>query len=171
MNMAKDLFLSQQAIMALFSVTNKLQMTGDKYLQDLTIRQMLAIPAIIHAPDGKATINHIARKLGTTKQSAKQIVDALAKKKYLSVAPSGLDKRAVDISITPEGAEAFKVCSERTDIFLADTFSNFTTQDLEALCGLLGKLCPLEGFEELHSGEDILKHHQNYIKRRQDHDI
>jgi DNA-binding MarR family transcriptional regulator len=44
------------------------------------IRQMLAVPAIIHAPEGKATINHIARKLGTAKQSAKQIVDALVKK-------------------------------------------------------------------------------------------
>ncbi|RYD04880.1 hypothetical protein N752_11890 [Desulforamulus aquiferis] len=63
MNIAKDLFYSQHALATLFSVTNKLQMQGDKYLQDITIRQMLAIPAIIHAPNGKATINYIARQL------------------------------------------------------------------------------------------------------------
>lgn len=80
MDLAKVLFYAQQTLTSLFSVTNKLQMQGDKYLQDITLRQMLAIPAIIHAPDGKATINHIARHLGTTKQSAKQIVDAMAKK-------------------------------------------------------------------------------------------
>jgi len=80
MNMSKDLFYTHQTLAVLFSVTNKLQMQGDKYLKDLTIRQMLAIPAIIHAPDGKVTFNYISKQLGTTKQNTKQIVDALVKK-------------------------------------------------------------------------------------------
>ncbi|AOT69506.1 MarR family winged helix-turn-helix transcriptional regulator [Geosporobacter ferrireducens] len=178
MNIAKDLFFSQHALATLFSVTNKLQMQGDKYLQDITIRQMLAIPAIIHAPHGKATINYLARQLGTTKQSAKQIVDVMEKKKYLSVAPSQLDKRAVNISITTEGYQAFKVCSERTDEFLADIFHDFTSEDLETLCTLLRKLYRFDGIEQDRFEEDmdfhtsdterVLQHHQNYLKRRTD---
>ncbi|QQO07771.1 MarR family winged helix-turn-helix transcriptional regulator [Breznakiella homolactica] len=176
MNAAQDIFFTHQALAALFSVTNKLQMRGDKYLQDLTIRQMLAVPAIIHAPDGKATISHIARQLGTTKQSAKQIVDALERKNYLSVTPSELDKRAVNITITPEGARAFSLCAERTDEFLADIFHDFTTEDLKALWTMLQKLYRFdgiaqEGFDEPknnHPGDadDMLRHHQNFIKRR-----
>lgn len=176
MGIARDLFFAQQSLAALFSVTNKLQMQGDKYLQDLTIRQMLAIPAIIHAPDGKATINHIARQLGTTKQSAKQIVDAMAKKEYLSVAASERDRRARDLTITPEGNRAFKACSERTDEFLADIFHDFTTEDLETLWTLLQKLYRFDGAEqEVFKGsashnaggsDDALRYHPSFVKRR-----
>jgi len=176
MDIAKDLFYAQQTLVALFSVTNKLQMQGDKHLQDITIRQMLAIPALVHAQDGKATINHLARSMGTTKQSAKQIVDAMERKGYLSVAPSEQDKRAVNITVTVEGQKAFNDCSERTDEFLADIFSNFTTEDLETLCTLLQKLYRFDrlGQEDFvgHTGYDasasdeILRHHQNFAKQR-----
>ena len=177
MDIAKVLFLSQQVLRTLFSVTNKLQMQGDKYLQDITIRQMLAVPAIIHAPEGEATINHIARSLGTTKQSAKQIVHAMEKKKYLSVVPSKQDKRAVSITVTPEGWQAFKTCSEHTDEFLADIFHDFTMKDLESLWTLLKKLycfdgVSQEGFEEhmdysKSEADHILQHHQSFVKRRE----
>ena len=176
MSIAKDLFYAQQALVRLFSVTNKLQTEGDKYLQDLTTRQMLAIPAIIHAPEGKATISYIAQKLDTTKQSAKQIVDAMKRKGYLSVEPSKLDRRAVDISITLEAEEAFKECSKRTDEFLADIYRDFTTEDLELLCMLLQKLYQFDGVEQEGFGEQagydeskaniVLKYHENFLKKR-----
>ena len=178
MNLAKDLFYTHQILATLFSVTNKLQMQGDKYLQDLTIRQMLAIPAIIHAPDGKATINYIAKQLGTTKQNAKQIVNALEKKNYVSVTPSESDRRAVSVTATQGSKEAFKLCSERTDEFLADIFRDFTTEDLEALWTLLDKLyrfdgIPQDNFHEYlanHTSGDMLQHHHSFIKRRSRND-
>ena len=140
MSLLEDLFYTHQNLAVLFSVTNKLQTRGDKYLQDLTIRQMLAIPAIIHAPEGKATINYIAKQLGTTKQNAKQIVDALVKKNYVSITPSKSDKRAVNVTITQGSDKAFRLCSERTDEFLADVFHDFSTEELKTLWTLLNKL-------------------------------
>jgi Transcriptional regulators len=154
MNMAKDLFFAQQTLTTLFSTTNKLQMQGDKQLQDITLRQMLAIPALIHAPDGKATINYLAKEMATTKQSAKQLVDALARKGYLSVAPSEEDKRAVNISVTAEGLHAFMRCSERTDAFLANAFASFSSAELETLCILLQKLYRFDG----HPQETLNEH-------------
>ena len=176
MDIARDLFFSHQTLAMLFSVTNKLQMKGDKYLGDLTIRQMLALPAVIHAPEGKATINYIAKQLGTTKQNAKQIVSALEKKNYVSVAPNESDKRAVSITVTPESEEAYRQCSQRTDMFIADIFSDFSTEDLETLWTLLNKLYSFDGSEaystfELvgsHTKEDMSAHHHDYVKRRTD---
>jgi DNA-binding MarR family transcriptional regulator len=175
-DIAKDLFFAQQALMAWFSVTNKLQMQGDKYLEDLTVRQILAIPTISHAPDGKATINHIARQLGTTKQSAKQIVDVLEKKKYLRVTASEQDKRAVNVTITQEGHRALRVCSERMDEFLADIFHDFTTEDLERLCEFLKRLSCFDGAgpggieEHLNynasQADKVLEYHQGFLKKR-----
>ena len=178
MNLVKDLFYTHQTLAVLFSVTNKLQMQGDKYLRDLTIRQMLAIPAIIHAPDGKATINYIAKQLGTTKQNTKQIVDALVKKNYVSISPSESDRRAVNVTVTPGSEEAFKLCSERTDEFLADIFRDFTTEDLETLWTLLNKLYRFDGepqdnpheYLANHTSEDMLHHHHSFIKRRRNND-
>ena len=177
MELAKELFYAQQTLVTLFSVTNKLQMQGDKHLQDITIRQMLAIPALVHAPDGKATINHLARSMGTTKQSAKQIVDAMERKGYLSVVPSEQDKRAVNITVTPDGQAAFGVCSERTDEFLATIFCNFSAEELEILCTLLQKLYRFDGAaQESFDGhvrydasvsDDILRHHQTFAKLRE----
>jgi len=175
MNIAKDLFFAQSSLAALFSVTNKLQMHGDKHLQDMTLRQILAIPALFHAPNGKATINHIAKSMGTTKQNAKQIVDAMNKKGYLSVMPSERDKRAVDITITAEGQKAFEACAERTDEFLANIFCNFTTDDLETFHGLLQKLYCYDGTEQSHfehqqqhadANNTALQHHQTFAELR-----
>jgi len=176
MNMVKDLFYSQQTLFTLFSVTNKLQIAGDKYLQDLTIRQILALPALFHAPEGKATINHIARSMGTSKQNAKQIVDAMERKGYLSVAPSEQDKRALHVSITLEGEQAFRACSERFDEFLATIFQNFTSEELETICMLLQKLYSFDGSEQEnfehkqhHTNEDEglqLQFHQNFVRLR-----
>ena len=178
MNIEKDLFYSHQTLAALFSVTNKLQIQGDKYLQDLTIRQMLAIPAIIHAPEGKATINHIARHLGTSKQNAKQIVDALAKKNYVSITPSESDRRALNVTVTEGSEPAYQLCSARTDAFLADIFRAFSTDELETLWMLLNKLYRFDGVDQdgpheyagNHTHEDLVRHHNGYIKRRTDHD-
>lgn len=176
MDIEEDLFLSQQALVTLFSVTNKLQTQGDKYLKDLTIRQMLAVPAIIHALDGEATISNVARYVGTSKQNAKQIIDALGKKNYVSTEPNGRDKRAVNITITPEGRQAFSTCSERTDVLLADIFHDFTTEDIKTLWTLLKKLYRFDGIE--HEGieepmsqhisvtHDIMQYHENYVIRR-----
>jgi Transcriptional regulators len=176
MDVAKDLFFAQQGLRMLFSVTNKLQVLGDKELEDLTIRQMLAIPALIHAPIGKATINYVARHLGTTKQNAKQIVDAMAKKGYLAITPSEQDKRAVNVTVTLAGEQAFKKCSERTDGFLATIFEGFTSEELEKMYILLRKLYGFDGIEqeslEGHVGynsneaSEILRHHQSFAKRR-----
>jgi len=175
MNISKDLFFAQQSLMTLFSVTNKLQMQGDKHLQDMTIRQILAIPALFHAPDGKATINHIARSMGTTKQSAKQIVAAMEKKGYLAVIPSEQDKRAVNIEITAEGQQAFIKCSERTDEFLANIFCDFTTEELEAFSLLLQKLYRYDAeqndfeHQQYHANDNdavLLQHHQKFATLR-----
>lgn len=135
---------------------------------------MLAVPAILHAPEGNATINNIARELGTTKQSTTQIVNAMGNKGYVSVAPNEKDKRAVNISITPEGMRSFRVCSERTDEFLADVFNEFTADELETLCTLLEKLYCFDGIEPVGIGQhldfnpdnsdEIMERHRHFQK-------
>lgn len=139
MKYANDLFLMNQAYATLFSVTNKLQVKGDQFMQDLTSRQYMAMLAAAHLKEGETTLNNIAKKLGTTKQSVKHLITAIEKKGYVVTVPSEQDKRAVNVKITDIGLQVMMECSERSLKFFADVFQRFTTEELEILWSLLKK--------------------------------
>jgi DNA-binding MarR family transcriptional regulator len=141
----QELDFMQQAYGTLFSVTNKLQIRGDEYLEDLTSRQFMTIVAILHLSEGETTINNIARKLGTSKQNANRLVASLESKGYLLSAPSEKDKRAVNVKLTKAGNAALKKCGEKSVYFMAKIFSAFSTQEIETLWNLLKKLYSFDG--------------------------
>lgn len=155
MNKEKETFYSQQVLVTLFSATNKIQMHGDKCLQDLSIRQLMVMTAIIHLPDGEATNINIARMLGTTRQSTKQIVTLLEKKGYLSTALSKSDKRALNIIITARGKQILQSCSVRSDTLLSEIFHEFTLEELETLWTLLRKLHHFDGAEYVEFEKEV----------------
>lgn len=150
MNTEKEEFFSQQALAVLFSVTNKIQVEGDKYLEDLSVRQLMVMVAIIHLPDKEATNINIARMLGTTRQNTMQIISLLVQRGYLETTPNEYDKRALKINITAEGKQMLQECSGRLDSFLSEIFREFTTKEIETLWKLLKKMYRFDGAE--HTG-------------------
>lgn len=143
-----DLFLIQQVYGTLFSLINKLQISGDQYLDGLTSRQFMTIAALLHLPEDEATINQIARKLGTSKQNANRMIGGLEKSGYLTVTPSAKDKRAANVCLTPAGRERVIGCSGQMILFMADAFRNLDTSDLEILWSILKKLYAFDGNEQ-----------------------
>lgn len=129
----KELYLMEQISMSLFSVINKLQVFGDKYFKDITIRQYMMLITILHLPKDETTLVNIANQLGTSKQSANKLVAILGKKGYVSSVPSTKDGRAINLIITPLGMKALVKCSNTEIDFLSDLFENFTIEHLESL--------------------------------------
>jgi DNA-binding MarR family transcriptional regulator len=148
MDNCRETFLRQQTYATLFSLANKLQIQGDKYLESLTSRQFMAMIAIAELEEDETTLNNIARKLGTTKQSVKQLITIIEKKGYIVIAPSQKDKRAVNIKITESGKQAMLDCGERGMKFFSDLFKDFTVEEMEILWGLLKKLYRFDGEEQ-----------------------
>lgn len=150
----KELHFMQQSYATLFSVVNKVQIRGDESLEVLTSRQHMALIAIAHLPAENTTLVNIAKKLGTTKQTANKLITSLVKKGYVQTIPSKLDKRSINVEITSEGKKALIACSEKSTYFLADIYKDFTTEEIETLWKLLQKLYrfdgeELDGFEEM----------------------
>lgn len=143
----KELHFMQQSYATLFSVVNKVQSHGDEFLEDLTSRQHMALIAIAHLPLERTTLMNIAKKLGTTKQNANKLISSLSKKGYIKTVSSKLDKRAINIEITPEGNKVLVACSERSTYFLAELFHDFTTDEIETFWKLLKKLYHFDGEE------------------------
>jgi len=144
----KELFLIQQIYATLFSLTNKLQIKGDEYCEHLTSRQLMAMVAIIHLPENETTLNNIARKLGTTKQSVKQLITIMENKGYVLTVPSQYDKRAVNVKITESGINAMTVCAEKSMSFFGNLSKDFSIEEMEILWTLLKKLYRFDGEEQ-----------------------
>ncbi len=152
MDIYKEIFLMQQTYATLFSLANKIQMKGDQYFKTLTSRQFMAMIAIIHLPEDETTLNNIAKKLGTTKQSVKQLISIIENKGYVITTPSKKDKRAVNIKITESGKQVMLECSEKGLNFFGDLFKDFTSKEMEILWEMLKKMYrfdgePQDGFE------------------------
>ncbi|AQS05926.1 MarR family transcriptional regulator [Clostridium beijerinckii] len=147
-------YIMDQTYASLVAVSNKLQTAGDSYSDDLTIKQLLALLAILHIPEGNATIIHIAGKLATTKQNATRIIKSLEKKNYIKVVPSEKDKRAVNVVLTEAGIHSLsKNSKDAKKNFMTDIFNDFSKEELKTLWQLLKKLysydgVPMDGFEE-----------------------
>ncbi|MFB6468086.1 MarR family winged helix-turn-helix transcriptional regulator [Cytobacillus sp. Hz8] len=148
MDKYRELFLMQQIYGTLFSLANKIQVKGDKYLERLTSRQYMAMMAIAYLPEDETTLNNIARKLGTTKQSVKQLITIIEDRGYINIVPSQKDKRAVNVKITEFGKQVFLEVTEKGIFFLAELFENFSTEELETVWGLLKKLYRFDGEEQ-----------------------
>ncbi len=137
MSSLKELYLMQQIFVTLFSIANDLQVKGDQYLEDLTIKQFLAMLAIAHLPEDETSLNNIAKKLDTTKQSARQLISNLEKKKYIETIPSPKDSRALNVRFTDEGGKMLLKSSEKSIDFLKDVFKGLSIEDLESLWAIL----------------------------------
>ncbi|MEI3614459.1 MarR family winged helix-turn-helix transcriptional regulator [Pseudogracilibacillus sp. SO30301A] len=148
MDIYRELFLMQQTYATLFSLANKIQVKGDKSLELLTTRQYMAMVAIAHIPEDEATLNNIAKKLGTTKQSVKQIITIMERKGYVSVIPSDKDKRAVNVRITETGNTALQIVAEKGIFFLEALFKKVSTEKLEKVWDILKKLYSFDGEEQ-----------------------
>jgi DNA-binding MarR family transcriptional regulator len=147
-------YIMDQTYATLIAVSNKLQTAADSYSDDLTIKQLLTLLAILHIPEGEATIISIAGKLSTTKQNATRIIKSLEKKNYIKVVPSEKDKRAVNVVLTEAGILSIsKNSKDAKKNFMADIFNDFSKEELETLWKLLKKLycydgVLMDGFEE-----------------------
>ncbi|MBS4192817.1 MarR family transcriptional regulator [Bacillus sp. FJAT-49705] len=169
MDIYRDLFLMQQTYGTLFSLTNKIQVKGDKYLEFLTSRQFMTMVAIAHLPEDETTINNIARKLGATKQSVKQLITLIESKGYVITVPSKKDKRAINVKITESGKQVLLVDAERGIFLLEELFKNFSSEDLETMWRLLKKLYCFDGEEQDGFEEESkleMDENQNKVQKR-----
>jgi len=145
---SRKLFLWTQTYATLFSLSNKLQINGDKYLSSITSRQLMTMIAIIHLPIEQTSLNAIAQKLGTTKQNVRQLVMALEKKNLIVMKPSDRDKRVYKVEITEHGREVLIESNKRGMSFFAELFKDFSIDELETFWSFMKKLYRYDGEEQ-----------------------
>jgi MarR family transcriptional regulator for hemolysin len=93
---------------AIFQLSNRIQVEGDKLSKELTLKQWFLLLILYKGTIQNPTVNDISLAMGVTRQSTKKMISILEKGGYLTVDKSNYDSRALCIRPTDKAYDFFK---------------------------------------------------------------
>ncbi|HWP97316.1 MAG TPA: MarR family transcriptional regulator [Syntrophomonadaceae bacterium] len=111
---------------AVFALSNKLQVLGDAFDKNITIKQWLFLVGVSKF-DEPPTVSEVANYIGYSRQNAKRIAVALDERGYITIVKDKSDARALRISLTQKCIEYFISRSQIELVFLDKLFTGFDT--------------------------------------------
>ena len=111
----------------IFTLSNQLQVLGDEFDKNITIKQWLFILGILQFNE-PPTISEVANFIGYSRQNAKRIAAALHERGYVKITKDKKDARALRIKLNPKCTEYFKKREKREIEFLEKIFTGFDTE-------------------------------------------
>ncbi len=121
-------------------LANKLQVLGDSFLPDITLKQWFLLLMISKLSDKQNNINSIAKAMGSSRQNTKKMIDLLESKGYVSANQSVQDLRNLNVLLTDKTREYFIKYESLGNKLLNELFIDFTDTDLDTAFGFLQKL-------------------------------
>lgn len=109
---------------AIFALSNKLQVIGDKFDANITIKQWLFLVGVSKFSE-PPTVSEVANQVGYSRQNAKRMADALQKRGFVTITRDENDARALRIAQTPKCIEYFAARGQRELEFLEEIFNGF----------------------------------------------
>ena len=107
-----------------FALSNKLQVLGDAFDENITIKQWLFCVCVSKF-DEPPTLSEVANFIGYSRQNAKRIAVALNEGGYITIIKDQDDARALRISLTPKCTDYFTKRCHRELEFLEKVFTGF----------------------------------------------
>jgi len=111
-------------------LANKMQIWGDKILEELTLKQWFLLILISKMGKINPTINEVSEFTGTSRQNVKKMLEQLQEKKYVKIKKSKEDARALNVSLLKKTYDYFTENEEKCKIAIDDLFSNITDEEL-----------------------------------------
>jgi DNA-binding MarR family transcriptional regulator len=124
---------------SIFTLSNKLQVFGDTFDDDITIKQWLFLAGVSKI-NGPPTISEVANFIGYSRQNAKRIASVLEENGYVIIEKDKDDARASRISLTEKCIGHFAQRNRRETDSLNDLFWGFDDELLNRFCEGLLKL-------------------------------
>jgi len=124
---------------AIFALSNKLQVLGDTFDKNITIKQwlfMIGVSKFCEPP----TVSEVANLVGYSRQNAKRIAAALEEREYVTITKDKNDARALRIALTQRCIEYFARRSHSELEFLDKIFTGFDTEITNGFYKGLSKL-------------------------------
>ncbi len=124
----------------IFTLANKLQILGDKFDSNLTVKQWLLLAGIHNSGNNAPTISSIAKIIGNSRQNVKKMILILENKGFVTIESDSKDARVQQIRLTKKCYDYFAKREERELDFLKQLFDGFHTTDIKNLANGIKKL-------------------------------
>lgn len=127
-----DLEKKAFAFASIFTLSNRLQVLGDAFDKNVTIKQWLFLVCVSKFPQ-PPMISEVAGFIGYSRQNAKRIAQALSENGLISIARDKNDSRALRIEITQKCRDYFTGRWQKETDFLNELFTAFDAALIDGL--------------------------------------
>lgn len=121
-------------------LANRMQTAYDAALEDVTLKQWLALAVVANLPQPVPSTAVVARALGTTHQNVRKLLVALAGRGLVRLDPSPDDGRARQVRLTPAAREYFERHEDTGTRLLDQLFADIPPEDLATCLRVLNTL-------------------------------
>ncbi|CAM3205560.1 MarR family transcriptional regulator [Paenibacillus taichungensis] len=125
---------------SIFTLSNRLQLLGDRRYKDLSLKQAFVLWNISLYDDYFLNLHDIAQIVGTSSQNVKKIINILEKKGFAKVGRDEIDRRSLRVALTSEGKEYYLVRGKEEEQYMEELFTDFDDKMLMGLYQGLYKL-------------------------------
>lgn len=125
---------------SIFTLSNKLQILGDKLDEQLTVKQWLLLAGILKCGNDAPAIGKVAGLIGSSRQNVKKMALILEKAGFVSLHRDKTDARMLRISLSERCREHLKQREDKERSFIETLFSGFETQELLDFSRAIAKL-------------------------------
>lgn len=122
----------------LFAVTNRVQAAGDKYLDDITMRQQYLLICLALFDEYRPTLQELSAVFGSSYQNVKRMANQLEKDGLLEIKQDTIDKRKIRIVLHEDKfTELTDETEEASKNFMQDLFKGISEEDQTVLANAL----------------------------------
>ncbi len=89
---------------------------------------------------GGMTLGELSQRMMVSNGNVTGLVDRLVEQKLIERRPSPADRRAMLVSLTPEGRKAFRVMARTHEGWIAEIFDELSRSEIDELMRLLARI-------------------------------
>ena len=145
-----DRLTREQALFtSIFIIQNRLQNSGERIQNELSMKQWLLLTMISVCPEPH-TLSNIGRLMGCSRQNVKKLITTLEKKGYVIITEGS--NNSICVELTNKVNKYSNDIGKKQIEFLNLLFQEFSDNEIETLFNMLLKLYSGLGYVESFSG-------------------
>lgn len=121
----------------IFAVSNRLQVIGDRFYQEITAKQWFVLVTLELFGQEHPTLNELSDAVGSSHQNVKQLVLKLQQKGYVQLYTDVRDRRKSRVAKTDKCAELASAYHEKETEFIKQLFAGTQPDELKSTLRVL----------------------------------
>ena len=123
-----------------FAFHNRLQATGDSFYEEITCKQFFLLACMSLYKDETPTSNELAKTMGCSRQSVKEILNSLVGKGFVQLLVDEKDKRKQRIYLTEKALQMSDAYHEKETVFMEQLYEGLGEEDINSVYRILSHI-------------------------------